>query len=190
MRSSTIIGGASNQYKRNAADFYSTPRECTIALLDTYQRLFEGSRVWEPACGSGAISEVLKERRLAVVSTDLNDQGYGDTGLNFLTADCNCGSIITNPPFNLAAQFIEHAATFNVPFAMLIKSTYWHAAKRYDLFQRTKPMAVIAMSWRPAMSPERGKSGTMDFIWTVWDRKPSKNTQYIVAKKPKQDIQK
>jgi len=40
------------------------------------------------------------------------------------------------------------------------------------------------------MSPERGKSGTMDFIWTVWDRKPSKNTQYIVAKKPKQDIQK
>ena len=37
----------------------------------------EVGRVWEPACGSGAISKVLEERRLAVISTDLHDQGYG-----------------------------------------------------------------------------------------------------------------
>jgi hypothetical protein len=105
--------------------------------------------------------------------------------MNFLTADCNCGSIITNPPFSLAADFIKRAATKEVPFAMLVKSTYWQAAKRYDLFQRTKPLAIIAMSWRPAMSPERGKSGTMDFIWTVWDRKPAKKTEYILQRKNK-----
>jgi len=180
MKSSTIIGGASSQNSRNAADFYATPPECTVALLKNYQRLFEGSRVWEPACGDGAISEVLKDHRLDVISTDLHSRGYGDSGIDFLTADCTCGSIITNPPFNLAADFIEHAATMEVPFAMLLKSTYWHASSRYDLFEQTKPMAIIAMTWRPAMSPERGKAATMDFIWTVWDRKPSKNTQYIV----------
>jgi len=185
MKPSTIIGGASSQHGRNAADFYATPPECTIALLDNYQRLFEGSRIWEPACGNGAISKVLEGRNLAVISTDLHDRGYGEGGMNFLTAECNCGSIITNPPFNLAADFIEHAATKEVPFAMLLKSTYWQAAKRYDLFQRTKPLAIIAMSWRPAMSPERGKSGTMDFIWTVWDRKPAKKTEYILQRKNK-----
>jgi len=180
MRASTIIGGASSTNSRNAADFYATPPECTVALLKNFQHLFEGGRVWEPACGNGDISEVLKDYRLDVISTDLHDRGYGDSGMNFLTADCICGSIITNPPFNLAADFIEHAATKDVPFAMLLKSTYWHAASRYDLFQRTKPLAVIAMTWRPAMSPERGKAATMDFIWTVWDSSPSENTQYIV----------
>jgi hypothetical protein len=185
MKPSTIIGGASSQHGRNAADFYATPPECTIALLNNYQRLFEGSRVWEPACGDGAISKVLEGRRLDVISTDLHDRGYGKGGMNFLTADCNCGSIITNPPFSLAADFIKRAATKEVPFAMLVKSTYWQAAKRYDLFQRTKPLAIIAMSWRPAMSPERGKSGTMDFIWTVWDRKPAKKTEYILQRKNK-----
>ena len=185
MKSSTMIGGKSNQHGRNAADFYATPPECTAVLLENYGGMFRNGRVWEPACGDGAISKVLEERRLDVISTDLHDRGYGKGGMNFLTADCNCGSIITNPPFNLAAQFVERAAQKEVPFAMLLKATYWHAAKRYDLFQRTKPLAIIAMSWRPAMSPERGKSGTMDFIWTVWDRKPAKKTEYILQRKNK-----
>jgi hypothetical protein len=185
MKPSTIIGGASSQHVRNAADFYATPPECTIALLENYQRLFEGSRIWEPACGDGAISKVLEGRRLDVISTDLHDRGYGKGGMNFLTADCNCGSIITNPPFSLAANFIARAASKEVPFAMLLKSTYWHASSRYDLFEQTKPMAIIAMTWRPAMSPERGKAATMDFIWTVWDRKPSNKTEYILQRKNK-----
>ena len=185
MKSSTIIGGASSQNSRNAADFYATPRDCTVALLKNYQRLFEGSWVWEPACGDGAISKVLEQHRLDVISTDLHDRGYGEGGMNFLTADCHCGSIITNPPFSLAANFIARAASKEVPFAMLLKSTYWHASSRYDLFEQTKPMAIIAMTWRPAMSPERGKAATMDFIWTVWDRKPSNKTEYILQRKNK-----
>ena len=183
MKSSTIIGGASSQNSRNAADFYATPRDCTVALLKNYQRLFEGSRVWEPACGDGAISKVLEQHRLDVISTDLHDRGYGEGGMNFLTADCNCKSIITNPPFSLSANFISRAAQKKVPFAMLLKSTYWHAASRYELFERTKPLAIIAMSWRPAMSPERGSAATMDFIWTVWDERPSETTQYIVQRR-------
>ena len=34
MRASTIIGGASDKNKRNESDFYATPSECTIALID------------------------------------------------------------------------------------------------------------------------------------------------------------
>ena len=184
MKSSTMIGGKSNQHGRNAADFYATPPECTAVLLENYGGMFRSGRVWEPACGDGAISKVLEADGLDVVSTDLQDRGYGEGGMNFLTSDCSCQSIITNPPFHLAAQFIERAVQKEVPFAMLLKATYWHAAKRSELFNRTRPLAVMAMSWRPAMSPERGKSGTMDFIWTVWGSKPSLETKYIVSKKP------
>jgi len=184
MRSSTIIGGASSQHGRNAADFYATPPECTSILLENYGGLFTGGRVWEPACGDGAISKILEADGLDVVSTDLHDRGYGKAGMNFLTSDCSCQSIITNPPFHLAAEFIERAVQKEVPFAMLLKATYWHAAKRTELFNRTMPLAVIAMSWRPAMSPERGKSGTMDFIWTVWKSKPVSLSRYHVYSKP------
>ena len=184
MKSSTMIGGESNQHGRNSADFYATPPECTAVLLENYGGMFRQGRVWEPACGDGAISKVLEGRGYEVVSTDLHDRGYGEGGMNFLTSDCSCQSIITNPPFHLAAQFIERAVKKEVPFAMLLKATYWHAAKRNELFNRTRPLAVIAMSWRPAMSPERGKSGTMDFIWTVWRPATDHCTRYHVYSKP------
>tara|TARA_R110002073_G_scaffold182075_1_gene340380 strand:- start:63 stop:623 length:561 start_codon:yes stop_codon:yes gene_type:complete len=184
MKSSTIIGGSSKHHKRNAADFYATPSECTSALLHHFGWLFQGLTIWEPACGDGAISKVLESRGFDTVSTDLYNRGYGVSGMNFLNDKGSCESIITNPPFNLAEQFIERAAQKKIPFAMLLKATYWHAAKRTELFHRTMPMAVIAMAWRPTMSPERGKSGTMDFIWTIWDSKPSNSTQYILAEKP------
>jgi len=184
MRSSTIIGGKSPKNSRNAADFYATPPECTIALLEHFDWLFRGGRIWEPACGDGAISKVLEDRNFRVISTDLHDRGYGHSNMNFLTADCSCDGIITNPPFNLAAEFIERCAQKEVPFAMLTKATFWHAKKRQNLFNQTKPLAVIALTWRPAMSPERGKSATMDFIWTVWSKKPYHLTNYILASKP------
>ena len=114
MKSSVIIGGKSPKNSRNAADFYATPRECTIALLDNFDWLFRGGRIWEPACGDGAISKVLEGRGYEVISTDLHDRGYGESGMNFLNADVHCGGIITNPPFNLAAEFIERSAAKNM----------------------------------------------------------------------------
>jgi hypothetical protein len=184
MKSSTMIGGKSNQHGRNAADFYATPPECTIALLDEFGWLFEGLSVWEPACGDGAITKVLRSKKYEVYSSDKYSRGYGLSKVDFLKSEMWPQSIITNPPFNLAEQFIEKAVTREVPFAMLLKATYWHAAKRNELFNRTRPLAVMAMSWRPAMSPERGKSGTMDFIWTVWRSKPVNLSRYHVFSKP------
>ena len=169
---------------RNAADFYTTPPECTIALLDEFGGLFEGLSVWEPACGDGAITKVLRSQNYRVFASDKYTRGYAISEVDFLKAEMWPQSIITYPPFNLAEQFIEKAVTRKVPFAMLLKATYWHAAKHNELFNRTRPLAVMAMSWRPAMSPESGKRETMDFIWTVWGSEPSLETKYIVAKKP------
>jgi hypothetical protein len=180
----SIVGGASATHSRNPADFYPTPRECTIALLERYGSLFEGRKVWEPACGDGAISKVLQDEGYYVASSDLHDRGFGNSGEDFLTTRKPCEAIVTNPPFNVADKFIEHASSFGVPFAMLLKSQYWHAAKRIGLFNRYQPLSVMAMAWRPSMCPERGKAGTMDFCWTVWMDKPSVLTSYWVQERP------
>lgn len=179
VQSSVIIGGVSTEHKRNDADFYPTPPECTVALLD-HLTSFRGLSVWEPACGDGAIS-----RGVTVLSTDLHDRGYGRFGIDFLNQHkSQADVIITNPPFALAEAFIRKCAKFEVPFAMLLKSTYWHAKTRHALFRETGPAAVCPMLWRPNFAPERGKSPTMDVCWTVWADEPSDNCQYVPLPKP------
>lgn len=186
VESATIIGGASRVHKRNDADFYPTPPECTLALLAKFGSVFSGD-VWEPACGDGAISRVLEGQGLHVESTDLRHSGYGRGGVDFLkavVAPAGVSAIITNPPFNLAEAFIRKAREFEVPFAMLLKSTYWHAASRERLFKSTGPVAVCPMLWRPNFAPERGSAPTMDVCWTVWHAHPVKTCAYTPLPKP------
>ena len=55
-------------YDRRVHDFYATPDWVTEALLRHVQ--FRG-RVWEPCCGTGAITSVLKRHGYDVTSTDI-----------------------------------------------------------------------------------------------------------------------
>lgn len=182
VQASTMIGGASPDHKRNEADFYPTPPECTAALL---KRFRFGRNVWEPACGDGAISRVLTAYGMDVFSTDLRHTGFGVGGVDALrTRPENIDWVVTNPPFNLAADFIRHLRSLKVPFALLLKATFWHAASRHDLFKETGPVAVCPMLWRPAMDPKRGKSATMDFMWTVWTDAPVPTCKYLPLPRP------
>jgi hypothetical protein len=51
---------------------------------------------------------------------------------------------------------------------MLLKSQYWHAAKRHQLFNTHTPAYILPLTWRPDfMFGERGGAPTMDVLWTV-----------------------
>lgn len=167
-------------YKRNQSDFYPTPPEVTQALLD-FLKLPAGTSVWECACGEGHMVEVMQQNDLRVIGTDLQ------TGTDFLLAELpeDFCWIITNPPFSLAEQFIRKADEHNVPFAMLLKSQYWHAAKRVSLFSDITPAYVLPLTWRPDfLFKTRGKgSPLMDVIWCVWIPGVNK-TRYIPLIKP------
>lgn len=187
--SATIAGGSSAQNSRHASDFYETPPECTVALM---RHLPEWRKrgTWEPACGDGAIGKVLRDMcgGQAVVETDLRITARSLGGVDFLRQTRmpeGTHQIITNPPFNLAAEFIRHARSFGVPFALLLKSTFWHAAERRALFVETSPVKVLPLGWRPAMAPDRGGSPTMEFSWTVWAAAPSvSGCEYYPLVKP------
>ena len=177
------ICGGNTAYKRNASDYYPTPPDATQALLD-FLKLQQGTKIWEPACGEGHMVEVLRGNGLDVVGTDIN------LGVDFLTANIPDGTewIITNPPFSLAEQFIRKCAEHGVPFAMLLKSQYWHAAKRVALFSDVKPSYILPLTWRPDFLFKTRGSGSplMDVIWCVW--LPQKNnTEYVLLTKPKEN---
>lgn len=185
IQSAVMAGGASPNHDRSDADYYPTPTDCTVALMKRCPQFTTGF-VWEPACGDGAISKVIERRGARVISSDLHKRGYGISGLNFLTFPTfpAVTSIVTNPPFNLASEFIARSHRANLPFAMLLKATYWHAVSRLRLFHETGPSLVLPMLWRPAFAPNRGKSPTMEFCWTVWEAKPSMVCVYEPLPRP------
>jgi hypothetical protein len=166
------------QKNRRKLDFYPTPPDVTHALM--LQLNLEPCLIWEPACGDGAMTNVLLEYGHNVLSTDIA------TGIDYLTAEkMMVDAIITNPPFNLSHEFITKALSEAPIVAMLLKSQYWHAKKRYDLFMNNPPAYILPLTWRPDfMNGERGGSPTMEVAWTVWIR-GNNGSKYIPLLKPK-----
>jgi hypothetical protein len=73
-RAAAAVKRRAAEGSREPDDFYRTPPACTRALLTA-----EADRVpqalWEPACGDGAIADVLRDAGRAVHATDLVDRG-------------------------------------------------------------------------------------------------------------------
>lgn len=172
-----IIGCHGNRVKN---DFYPTPPECTQVLLEflrAYHLLIPGETIWEPACGQNDMVKVMCEYGYNVIATDI--QG----GVDFLTAELPEGVdwIITNPPFKLAQDFIKRSVEMNKPFALLLKSQYWHSAKRRQLFYEHQPALVMPLTWRPDFTGSG--ASLLDVMWCVWLGKTT-NTYYLPLRKP------
>src|SRR3990167_1838690 len=142
--------------KRKKDDFYATPPEVTRALLSNER--FNGP-IWEPACGDGAMSEVIsKEYGYEVFSSDLVHRGYHDqkTTADFLTHPVQLlpivvGSIITNPPFKLANKFVLKAIDVAIyKVAMLFRLLYLEGMwRKENIFDKYPPSTVYVLSDRP-----------------------------------------
>jgi hypothetical protein len=158
-------------------DFYRTPEWATEALLE--KEKFPGV-TWECACGDGSISKVLKKHGLVVVSSDLYDRGYGMQDDFLVRADGIepgtkiADNVITNPPFNLAQQFVDRALEVSErKVAMLLKLQFLEGAKRKEWFKTTPLRTVYVFSKRLTMYPADGEppknSGTTCFAWYLWE---------------------
>lgn len=161
------LAGGQPANGRRKSDYYPTPPDATVALLN-FLGLQKESVVWEPACGTGMMADAIKSQGYQVIASDINDYGYGLPNIDFLTCDCQtCDAIITNPPFSLAEQFIRRAARHKKPFAFLLKSQFWNARKRRGLFLDVTPSYILPLTWRPDFTGE-GNS-LMDVMWVVWN---------------------
>ena len=170
---------------RSKKDFYPTPSNVTEALMEVVN--LSGCRVLEPACGQMHMVDVLMKYAESVDYFDKYDTYSGKLG-DFLESKNNGYDwIITNPPFNLSVEFIEHALQeHKCNVALLLKSQYWHSAKRKGLFDKHKPKGVYPLTWRPDFHfGSKGGSPTMDVIWVVWNNTPSEFTEYQPLSRPK-----
>lgn len=153
-------------------DFYPTPAWATRALIR--HEVFEGN-IWEPACGDGAMSEVLAETGRDVVSSDIVDRGYGAPGIDFLTASQRAANIVTNPPYHSAEGFAARGLELaSKKVCLLLRLAFLEgAARQRSLFATTPPTRVWVFSERITFYPKgavQAGSGTVAYAWFVWDK--------------------
>lgn len=172
--------GASNHTDKERAehDYYATEPKAVEMLLEmeTFAPV-----IWEPACGEGHISKVLQAHGHEVISTDLIYRGFGDPEpLNFLeeTLDNFEGDIITNPPYNVALEFIQKAldsVRVGRKVAMLLKIQFLEGKRRETFFKKTPPRTIYVSRSRIRCAPngnfEGFKNGsTICYAWYVWEK--------------------
>ncbi len=173
-----------NTGKRRKADFYETPYSVTQQLLDHENFIKHGSiKILEPACGNGAIINVLDNNNFTnITAYDL----YSNASRNslckkdFLEEKENFDYIITNPPFSKAEQFIQKAKDICTnKFAFLLPLNYLHGQKRYEKNIFTDyifPLVRVHIFTRYILFGEElrndGKynTGMISYAWFVWKR--------------------
>lgn len=186
--SSTNRGG-----KRSPADFYATPRWATRLFLESgAMPLPLGGAQWlEPSAGSGAIVravdefycvdtprwtlvEMRTEERPALVrfgetyTEDFLD--WSDLRIADLSADA-CrpfAACISNPPFALAAEFLERCCALADHVAFLLRMNFLTTEKRAPLWER---LGVPDLYVHPQRISFTGTgSDSSDYAWHVFHR--------------------
>lgn len=131
--------------------------------------------VWEPACAEGYMAAALGEYFRHVEASDVHDYGYGGVQdfLIPMAGESRPDWIITNPPFRLAAAFIERAtALAGSGCAMLVRTAFLEGADRHRrLFSKHPPFWVLQFVERVPMFKgrlSRSLSTATAYCWLVW----------------------
>lgn len=162
-------------YARKERDLYETPEWVTLALLP-HLPVIKGI-VWEPAQGSGKMATALERfGGFGVIGSDIG-AGNDFMLLNDLP-NLMVAAIITNPPYELATEFIDHSLGLMEPskgvVAMLLRTDFDHAKGRRRLFSGCVAFAKKVVLTRRIMwfEPEpgsKGKSPSFNHAWFIWD---------------------
>jgi hypothetical protein len=172
----------------DSLDFFPTPPWATRALLE-HCLVISGLRrlrVWEPACGDGAMARAIGEYASVVACSDVHDYGFGHTH-DFLlpfTPFPPVDWIITNPPFRLAEQFVwrgleiaEHGV------AVLVRSVFVESVGRYERLFKPRPPAIMAQFVErvPMVKGrlDQSASTATSYCWLIWTIAPVEHTKLV-----------
>ena len=119
--------------------------------------------IWECACGNGNLATELHDKYdFRVWDTDIL------TGTDFLDTDPEdyISCIVTNPPYTLKDEFLEHCYDLGLPFALLLPLTALEGIKRQALY-RKHGLELILLPRRVKFETPSGE-GTGSWFAAAW----------------------
>ena len=153
---------------RKVNDFYSTPSYTIESLLNAHTEL--RYPILEPCVGEGAIWKYLGD----VTTNDIDEGFLADYHVDYTNCDMFSGvfeTIITNPPFNIAADVIGKALKDVVnggEVVMLLRLNFLGSQKRHDFWVSNPPKNIYVLSKRPCFF--NGKSDSIEYAWFIWEK--------------------
>lgn len=165
-------------HEERGEDLYESPTVAVNALLEIE---WLPELIWEPACGPGAIVRPLRREGHTVIASDLVDyQCEGqEAGVDFLrltSAPAGCTTIVSNPPYKIANDFVRRALVLCPRVIMLMRFAFLASgSKRNDILDGGCLARVHLFANRLPMMHRAGWQGKQttsdtDFAWFVWDR--------------------
>lgn len=160
--------------ERPEADFYSTPYSLTWELINLQEFPLD-STIYEPACGSNAISSQLEKAGFNVICDDIRT-----TGKNFLECQDHFEYIVTNPPFSLFDEFVTKAKECSNKFAFIMKTNFLGATKRLEkgIWKGLKKLYIFdrQIDYRtPLLDSGELCVGNLITGWGIWENSWTQN---------------
>lgn len=157
----------------DSLDFFPTPAWPTRALCEHVLGHIDlkKSNAWDPACGELHMVKPLQEYFRGVRSTDIFDYGVGAEFEQFdflLEKKITANWVITNPPFKLGDQFVQHALDLaSDGVSMFVRTQFLEGGNRYKyLYSKRRPTTVAIFTERVPLF----KGKVAQWQW-VWDKK-------------------
>jgi hypothetical protein len=170
----------------DSLDFFPTPPWATRAFCEHVLPAIEpGAELltaFDPACGEGHMALALADYFSLVHASDIFDYGFGQVA-DFLHPDDEPPAadwIFTNPPFNLAGDFVIRALQLaRRGVAMLVRTQFQEGEERHrEIFAPHPPALIAQYIERVPMHRGRwvinGKSATA-YEWFVWLKQPGRD---------------
>ena len=180
--------------ERREADFYPTPAWCTRAILPHLglHPCHKGRLLstLDPACGDGAILDVLREEfgvkawgfdidrtRVAIAASKCHQHAVRVWQADALEESWpdQVDLVITNPPYSLASEFVsrfislftsKESGELRIDGAFLLGLNFATSAARAP-FHRGFPSDLYVLPKRPSFTGD-GKSDMSDYAWFVF----------------------
>jgi len=161
-------------------DSYPTPRIAVESLLNGEPDVLNTmARVWEPTAGDGNIVHVLRDNGIPVIASDIEKGNYD---LHFVgdflqqgRAPVGVTTVVTNPPYKLAAQFAAHALALVPDVYLLLRLAFLESVGRTELLEHSGLRRVLVFRKRLPRMHRSGYDGprassSMCFAWFAWRR--------------------
>ena len=192
------IKGLYNGYKKNnsersALDYYATPTNEVVNILNELNYNFSNQTILEPCVGGGHMMEGIiqyldtnNDSCPQIIGTDVQDRGYRSDSVQLLYGEEldflgdnypieTANVIIMNPPYATLEPFIIRALEIATDkLIVLCRMQAIEGVSRYEKIFKDNPPTYIyqyierIQCWKNGIKPSGASA--QGYCWLVWDK--------------------